>query len=403
MKLFGAGTDSGTFDYFTEQINGEEGASRSDYSPSEDDNVTVQGVSGGKGNLGYFGLSYALENEDKVKTVQVDGGDGCVEPTNDDGPGRQLQAALAAAVHLPVRRRRSRTGGRREFVKFYVDNYDTIAEQAQFVPMTDGAGSSRPRTKADAAGRDVVGKQRHRAEVPGAGALEARRLTASRRRYGEAVDQGAAVRCARCVSVADDGRDRGRAGRARRSTSSSEVGDRRVLHRHELGAAVQPVELRRPAARRRHAQRPRSGPAWSRCRSASARRSTCPSTRSDRAAPLAEAGARGAGRHPDRRLRLLRAHVRHAAAAGHRASTSRSSTPSSAGLVMGIMILPTVASLSDDAMTAVPMALREGAYGLGASQAAGLDPRGRAGGAVGHRRLVRARHLARGRRDDDRR
>ena len=60
MELFGAGTDSGTFDYFTEQINGEEGASRKDYSPSEDDNVTVQGVSGGKGNIGYFGLSYAI-------------------------------------------------------------------------------------------------------------------------------------------------------------------------------------------------------------------------------------------------------------------------------------------------------------------------------------------------------
>src|SRR5688572_22196455 len=53
MKLFGAGTDSGTFDYFTEQINGEEGATRKDYSPSEDDNVTVQGVSGAKGNMGY--------------------------------------------------------------------------------------------------------------------------------------------------------------------------------------------------------------------------------------------------------------------------------------------------------------------------------------------------------------
>ena len=75
----------------------------------------------------------------------------------------------------------------------------------------------------------------------------------------------------------------------------------------------------------------------------------------------------------------------------------------SAGLVMGIMILPTVASLSDDAMTAVPMALREGAYGLGRLEAAGLDPRGGARRAVGHRGVVRARDLARGRRDDDRR
>ena len=75
---------------------------RTDYSPSEDDNVTVQGVSGGKGNLGYFGLSYAIANKDKVKTVQVDGGDGCVDADHRDGPGRQLQAAVAAAVHLPV-------------------------------------------------------------------------------------------------------------------------------------------------------------------------------------------------------------------------------------------------------------------------------------------------------------
>ena len=97
MKLFGAGTDSGTFDYFTEQINGEEGRSRSDYSPSEDDNVTVQGVSGDKGNMGYFGLSYALENEGKVKTLEVDDGDGCVAPTNEtvqDGTYKPLSRPL---------------------------------------------------------------------------------------------------------------------------------------------------------------------------------------------------------------------------------------------------------------------------------------------------------------------
>jgi phosphate transport system substrate-binding protein len=136
MKLFGAGTDSGTFDYFTEQINGEEGRSRSDYSPSEDDNITVQGVSGDKGNLGYFGLSYALENEGRVKAVEVDGGDGCVAPTNEtvqDGSYRPLSRPLLVypsdkALQKEVVR---------EFVTFYVDNYDTIAEQAKFVPMTD--------------------------------------------------------------------------------------------------------------------------------------------------------------------------------------------------------------------------------------------------------------------------
>ena len=83
LPLFGAGTDSGTFDYFTDAINGEEGRSRSDYNATEDDNVTVQGVSGENGGLGYFGLSYALENEGRVKTVQVDGGDGCVTPSTE--------------------------------------------------------------------------------------------------------------------------------------------------------------------------------------------------------------------------------------------------------------------------------------------------------------------------------
>jgi phosphate transport system substrate-binding protein len=136
MKLFGAGTDSGTFDYFTEAINGEEGATRKDYSPSEDDNITVQGVSGDAGNLGYFGLSYAIANEGKVKPVQVDGGDGCVEPTSDtvqNGTYKPLSRPLfiypsAAALQKEVVR---------EFVQFYVDNQEAIAEQAQFVPLTD--------------------------------------------------------------------------------------------------------------------------------------------------------------------------------------------------------------------------------------------------------------------------
>jgi phosphate transport system substrate-binding protein len=135
MELFGAGTDSGTFDYFTEQINGEEGASRKDYSPSEDDNVTVQGVSGGKGNLGYFGLSYAIANKDKLKTVQIDAGDGCVEPT---------EASVQDASYKPLSRplmiypskQALQNEATAEFVKFYVDNYEDIAKQAQFVPMT---------------------------------------------------------------------------------------------------------------------------------------------------------------------------------------------------------------------------------------------------------------------------
>ena len=81
LTLFGPGTDSGTFDYFTDAINGEEGASRSDYAASEDDNTIVTGVSGETGGLGYFGFSYFEENQDTLKALEIDGGDGCVAPS----------------------------------------------------------------------------------------------------------------------------------------------------------------------------------------------------------------------------------------------------------------------------------------------------------------------------------
>jgi phosphate transport system substrate-binding protein len=135
MKLFGPGTDSGTFDFFTEQINGEEGQSRSDYSPSEDDNVTVQGVSGGKGNMGYFGLSYAQENEDKVKTLQVDGGKGCVAPNNDTVQDGSYTPLARPLFIYPSEKALTRPEVK-AFVDYYVENYDTIADQAKFVPMT---------------------------------------------------------------------------------------------------------------------------------------------------------------------------------------------------------------------------------------------------------------------------
>ncbi|MEU2895004.1 PstS family phosphate ABC transporter substrate-binding protein [Streptomyces sp. NPDC001273] len=134
LKLFGAGTDSGTFDYFTDAINGEEGASRTDYSGSEDDNVTVTGVSGTKGGMGYFGFSYFEENADKLKLLQIDGGDGCVTPsveTVQDGTytplGRQLyiypsDAGLKKPQVL-------------DFVEYYVENNKKIAEDSKFIPL----------------------------------------------------------------------------------------------------------------------------------------------------------------------------------------------------------------------------------------------------------------------------
>ncbi|HEV8426160.1 MAG TPA: PstS family phosphate ABC transporter substrate-binding protein [Actinomycetes bacterium] len=136
LKLFGAGTDSGTFDYFTKAINGEEGRSRSDYSATEDDNVTVTGVSGTKGGLGYFGLSYLQENEGKIQGVQVDGGGGCVAPTVDtvqDGSYTPLSRPLFI---YPSDKALERPEVK-AFLEYYVNNYQKIAEDALFVPLTD--------------------------------------------------------------------------------------------------------------------------------------------------------------------------------------------------------------------------------------------------------------------------
>ena len=136
LELFGPGTDSGTFDYFTEAINGEEGASRDDYSPSEDDNVIVQGVAGSKGGMGYFGYTYFEENREQLKAVKIDGGEGCVEPSAEtarDGSYAPLSRPLfvypsKAALARPEVR---------SFMDFYLANDAEIAEDAQYIPLSD--------------------------------------------------------------------------------------------------------------------------------------------------------------------------------------------------------------------------------------------------------------------------
>ena len=136
LKLFGAGTDSGTFDYFTDAINGEEGASRSDYSATEDDNVTVQGVSGDKGALGYFGFSYFEENQDTLKAVEIDSGDGCVAPsveTAQDGTYEPLSRPLFVYAKKEALERPEVEA----FIRYMIDNETEIAEASKFVPLTD--------------------------------------------------------------------------------------------------------------------------------------------------------------------------------------------------------------------------------------------------------------------------
>jgi phosphate transport system substrate-binding protein len=135
LELFGAGTDSGTFDYFTDVINGEEGASRTDYTPSEDDNITLTGVEGTKGALGYLGFSYFEENADMVKAVEVDGGNGCVAPSLEsasDGTYTPLSRPLFIYPSKSAMQRPEVAS----FVEFYVTNDAEITKKALFVPLS---------------------------------------------------------------------------------------------------------------------------------------------------------------------------------------------------------------------------------------------------------------------------
>jgi phosphate transport system substrate-binding protein len=135
LDLYGAGTDSGTFDYFTKAINGEEGASRTDYNPTEDDNVTVQGVSGSKGGLGYFGLSYYEENMDKLTAVEVDGGEGCVAPSIESAQAGTY-APLSRPLYIYVSKTAAAKAEVAAFAKYFIDNNDAITSKALFVPLS---------------------------------------------------------------------------------------------------------------------------------------------------------------------------------------------------------------------------------------------------------------------------
>lgn len=121
LKLYGAGTDSGTFDYFTEAINGKEKQSRSDYTASEDDNTLVQGVSGNRGALGYFGYAYYVANADDLKILQIDGGGGCVEPDPATIESYTYKP-LARPIYIYPRTEALERPEVMEFVKYYLSS-----------------------------------------------------------------------------------------------------------------------------------------------------------------------------------------------------------------------------------------------------------------------------------------
>jgi phosphate transport system substrate-binding protein len=138
LKLFGAGTDSGTFDYFTEAINGKAKASRSDYLATEDDNITVQGVEGERGALGYFGYSYYAENKDKLKVVAVnqEKGLGCIAPSIATVQGNKYKP-LSRPLFVYAKRTAFKRPVVAGFIGSIFNNEKAIAKQSRFISLTD--------------------------------------------------------------------------------------------------------------------------------------------------------------------------------------------------------------------------------------------------------------------------
>lgn len=142
IKLFGAGTDSGTFDYFTEAINGKSGKSRGDYTASEDDNILVEGVSSDKGAIGYFGLAYYEQNKEELKLVAID--DGKID--NGQGPIKPSMKTVMDSTYQPLARpifiyvnKQSANEKEyvRKFVEFYMENAAPLVEEVGYIPLQD--------------------------------------------------------------------------------------------------------------------------------------------------------------------------------------------------------------------------------------------------------------------------
>jgi phosphate transport system substrate-binding protein len=132
LKLFGPGPDSGTFDYFTEVINGKAKQSRSDYTPSEDDNALVTGVAGSKDALGYFGFAYLEENLDKIKAVAIDSGGGCTEPSAENVNGGKYKPLARPLFIYPAVSALKRPEFA-AFVQYYLDNVNKYVDETGYI------------------------------------------------------------------------------------------------------------------------------------------------------------------------------------------------------------------------------------------------------------------------------
>jgi phosphate transport system substrate-binding protein len=137
LSLFSPGAESGTFDFFTEQINGEEGVQRSEgIQTSADDNVIVTGVSGEEGGLGYAGFSFYEQNQDQLNAVSVDGGEGCIEPTTETIQSGEY-SPLARPIFMYPSTKALQRPEVKAFLDFTLENHTEISEAANIVPMSD--------------------------------------------------------------------------------------------------------------------------------------------------------------------------------------------------------------------------------------------------------------------------
>lgn len=134
LRLYGAGTSSGTYDYFTEAVVGEAKSSRGDYTASEDDNVLVQGVSSDQGGLGYFGLAYYEENKSKLKLVPIDGGKGPVLPT-DSTVRTGVYAPLSRPEFIYVKTGSAALPYVQNFIRFYMEQAPLLVKEVGYVPL----------------------------------------------------------------------------------------------------------------------------------------------------------------------------------------------------------------------------------------------------------------------------
>jgi phosphate transport system substrate-binding protein len=162
IKLYGPGTDSGTFDYFTEAINGKAKESRADYTASEDDNVLVQGIAGDQYALGYFGFAYYEANKSKLKLVAVDAGKGAIKPSSKtiaDGTYSPLSRPLFIYVSTSAQKRAEVDG----FVQFYLKNASKLAKEVGYVPLPTEAYTlvnahyAKRKTGSVFSGKDTIG------------------------------------------------------------------------------------------------------------------------------------------------------------------------------------------------------------------------------------------------------